>query len=201
VDIGLLLRGFVLGFSIAMPVGPIGVLCIQRTLAQGRAAGLASGLGAATADAVYGSVAGFGLTVVSAMLVRQRTWLGLLGGVFLCYLGLKTLLSQPVERTGSEIKGGLPRAYASTFVLTLTNPLTIFSFTLAFAALGGGADGDYVGASLLVLGVFAGSGLWWLLLSGAVSLFRARFDLKWVNRISGTVIAGLGLIALWSLIR
>jgi threonine/homoserine/homoserine lactone efflux protein len=182
-------------------VGPIGVLCMQRTLAQGRAAGLASGLGAATADAVYGSVAGFGLTFVSGFLVRQQTWLGLVGGIFLCYLGFKTLLAQPAEQTSSESKGGLPGAYASTFVLTLTNPLTILFFTLAFAGLGGGADGDYVGASLLVLGVFAGSGLWWLLLSGAVSLFRARFDLKWVNRISGMVITGLGLIALGSLIR
>jgi threonine/homoserine/homoserine lactone efflux protein len=133
------------------------------------------------------------------MLVRQQTWLGLVGGVFLCYLGLKTLLSQPVERATSESKGGLLGAYASTFLLTLTNPMTILSFTFAFAALGGGNEGDYVGASLLVLGVFAGSGLWWLFLSGAVNLFRARFDLKWVNRISGTVITGLGLVALWGL--
>ncbi len=151
-DIGLLARGFVLGFSIAMPVGPIGVLCMQRTLAQGRVAGLVSGLGAATADAVYGSVAGFGLTVVSGMLVRQQTWLGLVGGVFLCYLGLKTLLTQPAEQNSLESKGGLLGAYVSTFLLTLTNPLTILFFTLAFAGLGGGVEGDYAGASLLVLG-------------------------------------------------
>jgi threonine/homoserine/homoserine lactone efflux protein len=199
------LKGLVLGFSIAMPVGPIGVLCIHRTLARGRASGLVSGLGAATADAVYGSIAGFGLTFISGFLVRQQTWLSFAGGIFLCYLGLKTFLTPPAVQRNSEGKSGLVSAYASTFLLTLTNPMTILSFTLVFAGLGGvGADGNYATAGLLVLGVFVGSGLWWLLLSGGVSLFRERFSLQglaWLNKVSGLVIVGLGLSVLLRLIK
>lgn len=198
-----LLKGLILGFSIAAPVGPIGILCIQRTLAQGRVAGLVSGLGAATADAMYGSVAGFGLTFISSLLISQQTWLRLAGGVFLCYLGLKTFLAQPAQQATPAQGSKLVGAYASTFFLTLTNPLTILSFTLVFAGLGVvSADGNYVTAGMLVLGVFAGSSLWWLLLSGAANLFRERFvphGLKWINRISGAIILGLGLIALLSL--
>ena len=93
----LFLQGLVLGFSIAAPVGPIGILCIRRTLAEGRASGFVSGLGAATADAVYGSIAAFGLTIISGILVEQKIWLGLLGGAFLCYLGVRTLLASPAQ--------------------------------------------------------------------------------------------------------
>ncbi|MGD9101164.1 MAG: LysE family transporter [Anaerolineae bacterium] len=200
-----LLKGLVLGFSIAMPVGPIGVLCIHRTLARGRASGLVSGLGAATADAVYGSIAGFGLTFISGFLVRQQTWLSFAGGIFLCYLGLRTFLAPPAEQRDSDGKSGLVSAYASTFFLTLTNPMTILSFTLVFAGLGGvGADGNYATAGLLVLGVFVGSGLWWLFLSGGVSLFRERFSLQglaWLNKVSGLMIVGLGLSVLLRLIK
>ena len=106
-DLAFLFRGLLIGFSIAAPVGPIGVLCIRRTLADGRAAGLVSGLGAATADALYGCVAGFGLTLISNFLVRQQWWLGLLGGLFLCYLGGKTLLSKPAEQAASAKGSGL----------------------------------------------------------------------------------------------
>ena len=199
-DVSLLLRGLAVGFSIAAPVGPIGVLCIRRTLADGRAAGLVSGLGAATADAIYGSIAGFGLTFVSGFLLSQTGWLRLVGGAFLLYLGIRTLLSRPAERPAAASGTGLARAYASTFLLTLTNPATILSFVAVFAGLGlASAGGDYAAATLLVLGVFSGSALWWLLLSGGVSLFRARFDaraMRWVNRLSGVVIATFGLAAL-----
>jgi threonine/homoserine/homoserine lactone efflux protein len=207
-DTSFLLKGLLVGFSIAAPVGPIGVLCIRRTLADGRAAGLASGLGAATADAVYGSIAGFGLTVISGFLISQTGWLRLLGGAFLLYLGVKTLLARPAERPASASGSGLLRSYASTFVLTLTNPTTILSFVAVFAGLGladatrGAAGGPYLAAALLVSGVFVGSALWWLLLSGGVSLFRARFDaraMRWVNRLSGIVIAAFGVAALVSL--
>jgi len=105
VDIGLFLRGLIMGFSIAAPVGPIGVLCIRRTLADGRAAGLVSGLGAASADAIYGCIAGFGLTFIANFLVGQQFWLRLLGGIFLCYLGVKTFLYE-ASRSGSRCKGG-----------------------------------------------------------------------------------------------
>lgn len=197
-----LLRGLIIGFSIAAPVGPIGVLCIRRTLAEGRTCGLFSGLGAASADALYGYVAAFGLTFISNLLVSQQEWLRLVGGVFLCYLGIKTLLTKPAQQPPSAAAGGLLDAYASTFFLTLTNPMTILSFAAVFAGLGlADTGGDYGAASVVVLGVFTGSALWWLLLSGAVSLLRQRFTpagLQWVNRIAGAVITAFGLLALLS---
>jgi threonine/homoserine/homoserine lactone efflux protein len=203
-DITFLLRGLAIGFSIAAPVGPIGVLCIRRTLAEGRASGLVSGLGAATADAIYGCIAGFGLTFISTFLVSQQAWLRLIGGVFLCYLGLKTLLAKPAEQAVLDKRNGLVAAYASTFFLTLTNPMTIISFAAIFAGLGlASASGDYVSAGVLVLGVFIGSALWWLILSGGVGIYRKKFNpkgLQWVNRMSGAIITGFGLFALLSLI-
>lgn len=202
-DIPILFKGVLLGFSIAAPVGPIGVLCIRRTLADGRAAGFVSGLGAATADAVYGAVAGFGLTIISDLLLGGSIWLRLVGGLFLGYLGARTFLSKPAEQGASATGNGLLGAYASTLFLTLTNPMTIFSFAAMFAGVGVAAEGgDYASAGLLVLGVFLGSALWWLILSGGVSLLRATFDargLKWVNRLSGAVIMGFGAAALVSL--
>lgn len=198
-----MLRGLIIGFSIAAPVGPIGVLCIRRTLAEGQASGLFSGLGAATADAIYGCIAGFGVTFVSNFLIRQQVWLRLIGGGFLCYLGARTFLSKPTEQVASVKGNGLVGSYVSTFFLTITNPMTIFSFAAIFAGLGvGGADGNYVSAAILVLGVFIGSTLWWFILSRAVTMFRTKFNprrLRWVNRISGIIITGFGLIALLSL--
>jgi threonine/homoserine/homoserine lactone efflux protein len=202
-DTTLLLSGLLIGFSIAAPVGPIGVLCIRRTLAAGRLTGLVSGLGAATADAFYGSVAGFGLTLVSGLLISQQLWLRVVGGLFLCYLGVRTFVSLPSERAADAGARGLLGAYLSTLVLTLTNPLTILSFTVIFAGLGiVSAQSNYLSAALLVLGVFTGSALWWLLLSGGVSLFQTLFTparLRWVNRVSGAIIAGFGVLALLSL--
>jgi len=202
-DASFFLRGLVIGFSIAAPVGPIGVLCIRRTLADGRLAGLVSGLGAATADAFYGSLAGFGLTLISNFLVSQQRWLRLVGGLFLLYLGIKTFLSAPASNPGQVIKmssRGLWGAYLSTLLLTLTNPLTILSFAAIFAGLGlVETGGDMLSAGTLVLGVFCGSASWWLLLSGGVSLLRKRVTpamLRWVNRIAGVVILGFGVVAL-----
>jgi len=129
VDLATFLRGLIIGLSIAAPVGPIGVLCIRRTLADGRAIGFASGLGAATADAVYGAVAAFGLSLVTNALVEQRVWLQAGGGVFLCYLGVRTWRAVPHVASGGPADGrGLAAAWASTFALTLTNPTTIISF-------------------------------------------------------------------------
>ncbi|MFO7167953.1 MAG: LysE family transporter [Chloroflexota bacterium] len=201
-DIELLARGLLIGFSIAAPVGPIGLLCIRRTLADGQAAGLVSGLGAATADALYGAVAGFGLTFISGALISQQGWLRLAGGLFLLYLGIRTFVARPAQQA-AEVRGGtsLAGAYATTLALTLTNPATILSFVGIFAGLGLASDarGDYGSAALLVLGVFAGSALWWLLLSGGVSLLRSRVDTRamaWINRASGTIIAAFGVLAL-----
>jgi len=201
-DISFLLRGLAIGFSIAAPVGPIGLLCIRRTLAEGRASGLVSGLGAASADGIYGCVAGFGLTFISNFLVSQEGWLRLIGGVFLCYLGLKTLFAKPAEQAALAKGNGLVGAYASTFFLTLTNPMTIISFAAIFAGLGlASTSANYLSAGVLVFGVFIGSALWWLILSGGVGVFREKLNphgLQWVNRISGAIITGFGLFALLS---
>lgn len=195
----LLIKGTVIGFSIAAPVGPIGVLCIRRSVSEGRSAGLATGLGAASADAVYGCIAGFGLTAVSNFLIGQRFWLGFLGGLFLCYLGLRTFLSRPPEEPSAVRRVGLWSAFFSTFFLTLTNPMTILSFVAIFAGLGLGASRDFYNASALVGGVFIGSALWWLLLSGGAAILGRRFNPDWMrvlNRVSGTVIFAFGAYSL-----
>lgn len=198
-DFRLLLRGLAVGFAIAAPVGPIGLLCIQRTLAYGRLTGLVTGLGAATADACYGLLAGLGITAVATFLSGQHIWLGVLGGLFLCYLGIQTFLAVPAEQAATvQARGGLWGAYLSTFLLTLTNPMTIFSFMAVFAGLGLAASGNEsnsMGAVSLVLGVFLGSALWWILLSGVTSLVRIWINPKtliWVNRAAGVILAGLG---------
>jgi threonine/homoserine/homoserine lactone efflux protein len=193
------LKGLIIGFSIAAPVGPIGVLCIRRTLAQGRAIGLVSGLGAASADAFYGCIAGFGLTAISSFLVDQQDWFRLIGGAFLCYLGIRTLLAHPAEQSAEvSSKNGLPAAYASTLALTLTNPATILAFAAIFTSLGAASEG-YGAALILVAGVFSGSALWWLILSGGVSLLRGSFTprrLRWVNWISGAILITFGIVAI-----
>jgi threonine/homoserine/homoserine lactone efflux protein len=197
------LRGLLLGFSIAAPVGPIGILCIRRTLTQGQISGFLSGLGAATADAIYGSIAGFSLTFISGILIGQAVWLRLLGGAFLCYLGVKTLVGTPAEQAATASGKGLWGAYISTVFLTLTNPITMLSFAAVFAGLGLAETTNYWTAGILVAGVFSGSALWWLLLSGGVNLLRSHFDhrrLQWLNRISGLIILGFGIVALSSAI-
>src|ERR1043165_6504630 len=182
-----LLKGLVIGFSIAAPVGPIGVLCIRRSLAEGMLKGFVSGLGAATADAAYGCVAGFGLTATSNFLVGQKLWFGLLGGAFLCYLGARTFFAKPATETAAEKGRGHSAGIFSPLALTLTNPATIPSFIAVFAGFGlGVSSSNYADASLLVLGVFVGSAFWLLLLSSGVGLRRSGVDdgwMRWVNRL------------------
>jgi threonine/homoserine/homoserine lactone efflux protein len=201
-DIIFLIRGLSVGFSIAAPVGPIGVLCIRRTLAEGRVSGIVSGLGAASADAIYGCIAGFGLAWISNLLIGQQVWLRLIGGVFLGTLGLKIFWAEPAKE-GASARKSLRGAYGSTFFLTLANPMTILSFAAIFAGLGlAGSGGNYASAGVMVLGVFLGSTLWWLILSGGVGAFRGKVSprgLRWVNRISGVIILWLGLFVLLGL--
>lgn len=196
-DFSVFLKGIVMGLSIAAPVGPIGVLCIRRTLAEGRLSGLVTGLGAATADAIYGCIAGFGITVISSLLISQQPWLRLISGLFLCYLGLRTLLSKPAQQAAEVTGNGLLGPYSSMLLLTLTNPMTIISFAAIFSGLGiVSAKQNYLSAGILVLGVFGDSAAWWLLLSSLVSLFRARSTdpgaLRWINIISGLIILLVG---------
>jgi threonine/homoserine/homoserine lactone efflux protein len=201
-DLSVFGRGLAIGFAIAAPVGPIGVLCINRTLTCGRLAGLLSGLGAATADAIYGVVAGFGLTLISAILVEQIFWFRLFGGIFLIYLGLRTFISKPTETATAIEPQGLFKVYASTVFLTLTNPATILAFGFIFAGLGlAAADGDHAAAIWTIFGVFLGSAAWWLLLSSGVSLLQTRLTvrhLRWLNRGSGIILVAFGIVALFS---
>lgn len=202
-DTPFLVQGLILGFSIAAPVGPIGVLCIRRTLTFGPVTGLLSGLGAATADAVYGAIAGFGLTFISTLLVSQQYWLAWLGGIYLLYLGVRILRATPAQYHQAPTAANLTGAFLSTFVLTLTNPVTILSFAAIFAGLGLAASAsNFQAAVALVLGVFAGSALWWLTLTTAVSLFKTRLRpdaLQWINRISGIIICGFGVFVLFGM--
>lgn len=202
-ELGLFVRGALIGLAIAAPVGPIGVLCITRTLQDGRMAGFVSGLGAATADLIYGTMAVLGLTALASVLVGVSFWTRLLGGLFLCYLGLRTLRTPPAERPAAAGGRGLLGAYASTLALTLTNPATIIAFAAIFAGLGAGSTArSYGEGMLLASGVAVGSALWWLTLSGGVGLLRTRLTpgaLRWINRGAGVIILGFGLAALWSL--
>jgi threonine/homoserine/homoserine lactone efflux protein len=198
-----LIKGFVIGLSIAAPVGPIGLLCIRRSLEQGRLAGLATGLGAATADAAYGCVAGFGLTAISGFLLTHVLLLRVGGGLALCYLGARTFLTAPAQREAPGQSAGLLPAYLSTLLLTLANPATILSFVAVFAGFGLAASPSYAAAAMLVAGVFAGSALWWLFLSAGVARMRHRVSEAWmraINRISGGTLVAFGLYALSALV-
>lgn len=209
------LRGFGLGLAIAAPVGPIGVLCIRRTLADGRLIGFITGLGAATADGFYGALAAFGVSAVPLFLSGARLWIHLVGAVFIAWLGVRTMLAKPasgqpraVSEPDASLAGrtGVARlgsAWVTTLGLTLTNPTTILSFAAVFAGAGLASSHAPVAiASATVAGVFSGSALWWLILSGAVSVARSRVTvgaMRWVNRVSGVTLLGFALYALLSL--
>lgn len=201
-ELPLVLKGAVVGFCLAVPIGPINVLCMRRTLARGRFSGMASGAGAAMADAIYGGVAAFGLHFVSEALVGHQMWFRLFGGALLCYLGYRTFTARPKEKEVESAPAGLLADALSTFLLTLTNPLTIVSFAALFAAMDlGHTQAGLLGPLLLVAGVFMGSMTWWVILAGLVGLLRGRLGiegLRWANRTSGAVIAGFGLASMLS---
>ncbi|MEA2628410.1 MAG: hypothetical protein QOJ10_870 [Chloroflexota bacterium] len=200
-----LLRGFVLGFVIAASPGPIFFLCLRRTLARGWLIGLVSGVGVATADAFYAGLAAFGIGAVTSLLTGERRWLALLGGVILVLLGLRSLIERPkaVEPPPASNGSGFAWAYMSTLGLTMANPSTIISFAALVATLGIGTGAGFVPPALLVLGVFAGSATWWLVLAGIGAGMRARLGpgaLRAISAFSGLAIAGLGMLAIYSAI-
>jgi threonine/homoserine/homoserine lactone efflux protein len=196
-DAALFAQSLLIGLSIAAPVGPIGLLVIQRTLQRGALVGLATGLGAAAADALYGAVGAFGVTWVIDALVGARLPLALGGGAFLLWLAWRTWHAPLADQVAPAGGDGLLRCFAGTFVLTLSNPATIFSFIAVFGTLGARLA---VGSPwTMIAGVLLGSALWWLLLSAAVARLRSRFDpraQRWVNRSSALLLAGF---ALWQL--
>lgn len=204
------LKGLLIGFAIAVPVGPVGFLCLRRTLVYGRITGFVSGLGAATADALYGLVAAFGLTAISAFLIANEKWLQLGGGLFLLALGIKTARARPTSAAPADVPVAAPTrswhtAYLSTLAFTLTSPATVLAFIAIFAGLGLGTKADsHLHALELVGGVFTGSALWWLALSLGAGLLRDRLHantLHVLHVVSGFCIGALGLWQLGLLAR
>ncbi len=199
------LKGLIAGITIAVPVGPINLICIQRTLNDGRWKGFVSGLGAALADTFYGFIAGFGLTLVSTFLFDHLPFVKITGGIVILILGLRMILAKPkIMRKNPVIDNkSLWRAFSSTFLITLTNPLTIMIFLGIFAGLDLGEHSGSLEASLLlILGVFVGSALWWFFLSYVINHIRHKFNpriLLTINRVSGSVILIFGLIIILSL--
>ena len=195
--IELLIGGIIVGLMIAMPVGPVNVLCIHRTIEAGWKSGVRSGLGAAAADMLYGGIAGFSITLVIQFLVREQFWIRLLGGILLVVIGIFYFFKRPAaldarlqdrESAYSDIR--------STFLLTLTNPTTVLSFLALLAALGMGAQRHWWLTVFLVGGIFCGSMMWWIVLSVIVNHFRNRFNdrlLRLMNRFAGVAIGGFGV--------
>lgn len=200
-----LLKGIAIGFSLAAPVGPVGVLCIRRTLAHGSKRGLIIGLSAASADMMYGLVAAFGVTLISQFISQEQHWIRLIGGILLLILGYRTFFSHPLTDTALSGKNGHTRIFVSTFFLTLTNPMTFFAFAAVFAGIGLDKTLGFHGYSLfLVAGIFLGSLIWFTLLTSLVHFFRdiiTTDGLVIINKIAGSLLALFGVIAVWSGIR
>ncbi|MCM3629916.1 LysE family translocator [Paenibacillus glycanilyticus] len=196
--------GVLVGLSIAAPVGPIGVLCMKRTINQGRPYGVLSGLGAASADAVYGLIAAVGFTALTNVLVDQQLWIRLIGGIFLCYLGYQSIRALPASGHDPQLNNGLLKAYLTTFFLTLTNPMTILSFVAIFAGIQHSADATIGDSLLLVLGIFLGSVLWWLTLATLVGTVRRALNqraMRWINVLSGILLLAFGIWSIASAVR
>lgn len=202
--IALFLKGLLFGFLLAATVGPMWVLCFRRTLAQGALAGFVSGMGIAVADGLYGAVAAFGLTAISGLLLQHAFWIGLAGGAFLVYLGIKILVANPALDGQEEQAVSHPKAFLSTLGLTLANPPTILAFVAIFAGLGLASSADYGAASLVVLGVFLGSASWWVLLAAGAGWLRRRMGprlFRVIHVVSGLTILGFASWQLAAILR
>jgi len=211
----LLIKGLIVGFCLAAPVGPIAALCVQRTISKRFLSGLVSGLGAAAADAFYGMVAAFGATIVSEFLIAERSWMQRVGGVILIFMGLRLALTKPPRENGKDRETevgpaqrgkkpngnnnrGLAGDFISTFLLTLTNPMTFVAFAAVFATMGIGAvRGRPFLTAELVGGVLLGSQLWWTILCGGAHALRRHFDYRkliTINRATGIFVIGVGVV-------
>jgi threonine/homoserine/homoserine lactone efflux protein len=200
----LFLKGLAFGFVLAATVGPMWVLCFRRTVAYGALTGFVSGMGIAVADGLYGAVAAFGLTAISGFLLRYSFWIGLAGGLFLLYLGIRTLLQNPAANGEAAKPASLAQAFLSTLGLTLANPPTILAFVAIFAGLGLAASADYTAAAIITLAVFLGSASWWVVLAAAGGALRDRLGprlLRAINLVSGITILGFAAWQFAQLLR
>jgi threonine/homoserine/homoserine lactone efflux protein len=191
------LRGIAAGLMIAAPVGPVNVLCIQRSLQKGWKSGLVSGFGAALVDTLYGGVAGFSISLVIEFLIREQSWIRLIGGFLLIAIGVVYYFRKP-HPLKTEGGGANQSDFVSAFLLTATNPTTVLSFLAILAMLGQGQHQPVWQTSLLVGGIFLGSMTWWIVLTGGASLLRDKVrgdqSMRWLNRIGGLAIALFGLV-------
>ncbi|MDD2195762.1 MAG: LysE family transporter [Bacteroidales bacterium] len=205
--VSLLIKGIIVGLLASIPLGPIGVICIQRTINKGRLSGFLSGLGAATADTIFAAIAGFSLTFVISYIEEKQILFQALGGIIVFLLGIKIFLTNPVRqlRRHKRKKNNLVEDYFSVLAVTITNPLAIFLFIALFALLDVVTDNTSWTHSLVTTsGVFIGAVLWWYILTTLVNIFRTKFRLKqlwWINKVSGAAIFTLGAIAILGLIR
>jgi threonine/homoserine/homoserine lactone efflux protein len=202
---GLFLKGSLIGFSIAMPVGPVGMLCIQHSLRRGLLAGLVAGLGAALADAFFGGMAGFGVSLLSHILTRYLLWFQMLGAFVLWFVGIKIFKSQPPEIEAPQISFSCSRIFFSTFALTLTNPLTLLCFAAIYTSLGiTTSNQEIMPGLMLTLGILSGATTWWMVLTFGVTLIGKKFHLNsspLFNRISGGILTGCGCLASLSVLK
>lgn len=196
-----LLKGIIVGLAVSIPVGPIGIICIRKTIQEGRLAGFISGIGAALADTCYGVVAALGVSAISSFLITQAFWLKLLGGSFLLILGIKLFFTKVGESSTTKVNKGYFHNFFTTFLLTITNPTTVIAFLAIFAAIGLGDTHNTLNSSTyLVMGVFFGSASWWLILSSTVNLFQSKFTPKrmvGLNRLSGVLLFSFGVWAMF----
>ena len=201
-EIDFLIKGIIVGFLASIPLGPVGVLCIQRTINKGRTSGVISGMGAATVDSFYALVAAFGLTYIINFIVEQQFYIELIGGGVLIFLGAKIFNTNPIRqiRRHRRKKNRLIEDYFSVFLLTLSNPLALFLFVAAFAGMGMvDSDNSSFKSSFIILGVFIGAMIWWFALTFFINLFRKKFRLKqlwWINKIAGLIIVIFGAAAM-----
>ena len=204
-DFYLLLSGVIMGLIAAVPIGPVNLICIRRTFAFGPLNGFASGLGAAVGDGIFAAIMGFGLTWIAQLIEGYAAIIELIGGALMVWMGWKTFASPPIPRVADDSEKtegtNLLKAMASTFALTITNPVTLLSFGVMFAGLGGlaGGAGSFNDASFVVAGVVGGSAGWWLVLTTVIGLFHARIDekaMRLVNRACGILVVGCGLAVL-----
>ncbi len=194
-------QGFFLGVAIAAPVGPIGLLCIRRTLEHGQVLGFATGMGAAVADTIYGAIAAFGVSAALVFLTGHQTTFQLLGGLFLLAVALRTYLSEPpVAEDEPPCTKTCFGGFATGLTLTLTNPVTILAFIGLFAGVGITGHLGFHQALLLVLGVFFGSAAWWLTLSSGVALVRHRISEERLVLINHCTAIALALFGTWAVI-
>ena len=200
-----IIQGLIIGISVSAPLGPIGVICIQKTLNKGVLAGFFSGLGAAFADTIYAAIAGFGLTFISDFMTDQQLYLRSIGGAFLIFVGIKVFYTNTIKQVRKQRsgKGKIIGEFLSVFFLTLSNPITIIFFGAVFAGIGlVGEDSNTHITFIITTSIFAGALLWWLSLSLIVNFFRHKIRLRslwWINKIAGVIIVVLGIASIVSL--